>query len=681
MPPSLPTPPRPSSRNACDGPPLSDAARLYLARSRSYTSQQRDVPDAKRSRPAAAAAAAIPSSTSRLQRPPPSRSASSSRRTASVNDWIVDSGVADLPLTPAQQSCPYPVGDSGRLGSRAARTAAWSAAPPEPSFGAHGGERYATPESSPEGADELARSAPLPPVAGPLRVETLPGRSAFVKRDDLTAKALARAASLSSSSSSSVAAAASTGFERPCREAATASGQRQQQPAGEKDRFVTSLVGASVLAIESIWGPSSPASSASPAPSSLSAASNPGVLPLQWFVKEVLRRSRTSCSTLQLALYYLHKSRREIRDAVARADASRTEIVRLEQELKAVRARAASPSLASSSSYPSPPRSPSDELDAAHAVHASALASELGERFSELVEAQNSPVLCGRRMFLAALISASKYLQDRNYSNRAWAKISGLAVGEINKNERAFLKVIQFQLHLRAEDFQRWTERLATLSPSPSPQPSPVDAAAAESLRQGLSRSASEYAVVADSAASQLVAGVRAHGPLTAAGRSALSRGQSAAAVLGQVPSHHHAHSHSSHASATASTSASDVRARGFPIAQPMAYRQPAPAAGPGYGAGDLSDAEGVAAPSSVHSASSSISSSLGSAPGEPRKVRALPTRRGALPRARAGGAPAASLVPASWASGSAASSPMDVDAVHHGGVAAARRVDAVSAH
>jgi len=414
----------------------------------------------------------------------------------------------------------------------------------------------------------------------------------------------------------------------------------------------------------------------------MSAASNPGVLPLQWFVKEVLRRSRTSCSTLQLALYYLHKSRRDIRDAVARADASRTEIVRLEQELKAVRARAASPSLASSSSYPSPPRSPSDELDAAHAVHASALASELGERFSELVEAQNSPVLCGRRMFLAALISASKYLQDRNYSNRAWAKISGLAVGEINKNERAFLKVIQFQLHLRAEDFQRWTERLATLSPTPSPQLSPADPAAGEPLRQGLSRSASEYAAVPDSAAPQLVAGARAHGPLTAAGRSALSRGHSAAAVLGQGDHHHgYSRSHSSHAAASASTSASDVRARGFPIAQPMAYRQPAPAAGPGYGAGDLSDAEGVAAPLSVYSASSSLSSSLGSGPAEPRKVRALPTRRAALPRARAGVAPAASLVPASWASGSAASSPMDVDAVHHGGVPAARRVDAVSAH
>ncbi|ORY46312.1 hypothetical protein BCR35DRAFT_258485, partial [Leucosporidium creatinivorum] len=53
---------------------------------------------------------------------------------------------------------------------------------------------------------------------------------------------------------------------------------------------------------------------------------------------------------------------------------------------------------------------------------------------------------CGRRMFLASLIGASKFLQDRNYSNRAWARISGLPVTEINVNERAFLNMMKFQL-------------------------------------------------------------------------------------------------------------------------------------------------------------------------------------------------------------------------------------------
>ncbi|GAA5826674.1 hypothetical protein JCM3770_003229 [Rhodotorula araucariae] len=607
---SLLTTPPYSSPDA-DAPLLSDAAhRLHLARSRSHTSQQRGLPDAKRSRGVAPAL---------LQRPPHTQSSSTSRRSAavrsSVHDWM--SGGAALPPTPAQQVCPYPDADAANLAAFAER-AAW-AAPSAPMLGTHG-EHYTTPESSPEGATELSRAA------GPSRAATLPslvGRSSFVKRDDLTAKAVARAASLS----------AVGGLERRHTDSCLPSAPAAQQQGNDKDRFVSGLVGASVLAIESIWGSSSPSSTAAPAPSSTSGPSNPGVLPLQWFVKEVLRRSRTSCSTLQLALYYLHKSRREIRDAVARADASRGEMVRLEQELKAAKARAA-PGACASASYPSPPRSPSDELDAAHATHASALASELGERFSQLVEAQNSPVLCGRRMFLAALISASKYLQDRNYSNRAWAKISGLAVGEINKNERAFLKVVQFQLHLRAEDFQRWTERLATLSPSPSPQSSPAPpeplTATTSSSRHGLARAASEYDIVADATSAQLTAGVRTHGP-----RTTLSRGHSSAAARG----------------------GGGARERGFPIAQPMAYRQPVPAASV-CGGGSASDWSSTAA-------------GAGAGAGVPRKVRALPARR------PAGVAAAPSLVPASWAAGSAA--PVGMEGVVLTG--AARRAEAVKAH
>jgi hypothetical protein len=37
-----------------------------------------------------------------------------------------------------------------------------------------------------------------------------------------------------------------------------------------------------------------------------------------------------------------------------------------------------------------------------------------------------SPLLCLRRTFLASLILASKFTQDRCYSNRAWAKLSSM---------------------------------------------------------------------------------------------------------------------------------------------------------------------------------------------------------------------------------------------------------------
>lgn len=68
-------------------------------------------------------------------------------------------------------------------------------------------------------------------------------------------------------------------------------------------------------------------------------------------------------------------------------------------------------------------------------------------------------------MFLAALILASKYLQDRNYSARAWSKISGLNTLEINQNELMFLKAVGWRLHIDEAMFQRWTDLVLKLTP------------------------------------------------------------------------------------------------------------------------------------------------------------------------------------------------------------------------
>lgn len=212
------------------------------------------------------------------------------------------------------------------------------------------------------------------------------------------------------------------------------------------------LAGASCLAVQSLWGPTERTDGS---------ATGSGVLPIQFFVKEVLRRSRTSCSTLQLALYYLHKSRRQIREVVAKADASRAAYLEAERQYK--------------TAYPSPPLGPAD-----------APVADVGAKFAALLATQNSPILCGRRMFLASLIAASKYLQDRNYSNRAWARISGLPVHEININERIFLGMMGFQLHLKADDFARWAARLDELTPHPAAKPEPVGL----STRSILTRSA-----------------------------------------------------------------------------------------------------------------------------------------------------------------------------------------------
>jgi len=136
-----------------------------------------------------------------------------------------------------------------------------------------------------------------------------------------------------------------------------------------------------------------------------------GVLPLRTYIEETLRRSRTSYSTLQVALYYLIL----IKPSVPKFDFT------MEQ----------------STDCPA-----------------------------------NRALMCGRRMFLAALILASKYLQDRNYSAKAWSKMSGLKVYEINSNERVFLKEVSWKLHIPESIFRRWTDIVLKYTPSPNP-PSP----------------------------------------------------------------------------------------------------------------------------------------------------------------------------------------------------------------
>ncbi|KAL2871571.1 putative G1/S-specific cyclin Pcl5 [Aspergillus lucknowensis] len=165
-----------------------------------------------------------------------------------------------------------------------------------------------------------------------------------------------------------------------------------------KVNFVDNLVDTASLIVEIIW----PLSAVSLRSDSTTGCK--GVLPLRTFIQETLRRSRTSYSTLQVALYYLIK----------------------------IKPHVPSPDLAQDQSRSKP-----------------------------VCRAMQ----CGRRMFLAALILASKYLQDRNYSARAWSKISGLNTPEINQNELLFLEAVDWKLHIPEATFQRWTDIVLKYTP------------------------------------------------------------------------------------------------------------------------------------------------------------------------------------------------------------------------
>ncbi|OAD75263.1 cyclin, partial [Phycomyces blakesleeanus NRRL 1555(-)] len=64
------------------------------------------------------------------------------------------------------------------------------------------------------------------------------------------------------------------------------------------------------------------------------------------------------------------------------------------------------------------------------------------------------------RMFLASLIVASKFVQDKTYRNSAWAKIAGLPVAEINAAERIFLELIDYRLYIAQPTFEQWHHML-----------------------------------------------------------------------------------------------------------------------------------------------------------------------------------------------------------------------------
>jgi hypothetical protein len=157
-----------------------------------------------------------------------------------------------------------------------------------------------------------------------------------------------------------------------------------------------------------------------------------GGIPLDLFIRETLRRSRTSCSTLQAALLYCKRVGAEaIRK---RAEREGVELDDGEREVLQDHAR----------TYPSLSKSHQDP--AAEQLASGAVIAD--------------PILCSRRTFLAAVMISSKFLQDRTFSNRAWSKISGLSVKELGVVERRMLDAIEFDLYVGDCEWQSWTNYL-----------------------------------------------------------------------------------------------------------------------------------------------------------------------------------------------------------------------------
>lgn len=145
-------------------------------------------------------------------------------------------------------------------------------------------------------------------------------------------------------------------------------------------------------------------------------------IPLELFVRETLRRSRTSCSTLQAALLFCKRVGVEVVRRRAQAEGT---ILAAEYLEKLSGLPSSYPSLLRESSF-----DPQDYI------------------------------LCNRRIFLASTMVSSKFLQDRTFSNRAWSKISGLNVQELGRVERRLLKSLDYDLNVQESTWIRWTNFL-----------------------------------------------------------------------------------------------------------------------------------------------------------------------------------------------------------------------------
>ncbi|KAI9319499.1 hypothetical protein BX666DRAFT_2025790 [Dichotomocladium elegans] len=162
---------------------------------------------------------------------------------------------------------------------------------------------------------------------------------------------------------------------------------------GGQSFYVEALVDTSAHIIESIWSSGFTKMAGAAADTTANLMRPSTVVPLRTFIQEVLKRSRTTYSTLQTALFYLFRAR-------------------------------------------------------------PAILSQLYK--DTMMDWQDAYVNCGRRMFLASLVLASKFVQDKTYRNSAWGKIAGLPVAEINAAERIFLDLIKYRLYISHPTFEQW---------------------------------------------------------------------------------------------------------------------------------------------------------------------------------------------------------------------------------
>jgi len=170
------------------------------------------------------------------------------------------------------------------------------------------------------------------------------------------------------------------------------------------------------------------------------------LVPLPRFVHEVLWRSCTSGHILQTALCYIGALRRCGAELVDLDKNGKESLFKSESNSVILEGMQADITAASNDIYFNMQPTPSvddslvatvhvtdkSELDFQLSGSAEMLSSETGTS-----ETLPSSLLCPRQALLASLILASKFMQDKSYSNQAWSKIFGLPAKEVTRCKQA----------------------------------------------------------------------------------------------------------------------------------------------------------------------------------------------------------------------------------------------------
>mmetsp|Transcript_24932 Transcript_24932/g.49876 ORF Transcript_24932/g.49876 Transcript_24932/m.49876 type:complete len:205 (+) Transcript_24932:39-653(+) len=69
-------------------------------------------------------------------------------------------------------------------------------------------------------------------------------------------------------------------------------------------------------------------------------------------------------------------------------------------------------------------------------------------------------ILNVHRLMLAAVLVASKFVDDKFSTNKYWAKVGGVSLAELNRLELEFLLLVKFNLHTKREDYDHFVEEL-----------------------------------------------------------------------------------------------------------------------------------------------------------------------------------------------------------------------------